>query len=336
MLFHFTSWTFGSYSAEDFLGRIGLYGVSAFYVLSGLTLFLIYFNNLKPTIHSLASFAIKRTFRIFPLLWLVVGATLVLNPKLFDPRLLFLSLTGLFGYFEPAGGIGTGVWSIGNELVFYAIFPILLIIAKFNRLLFLILSGLLMAVSIYFAFYIFQQNQPLGLQWGKYVNPLNQVILFVGGMLLGYFTLNFSFGKPNSLFAILMLAAAFLLFIFYPAAGDRIVLVADWSRIFFLAISFVICAAVYLGNFQLPFYLHKPLAFTGEVSYGLYLLHPLVYTLIFGAAKIFKLNIGPEFLLMAAFISAFIASYLVFRFFETPMIKAGKYLTSKLSVATPK
>ena len=49
MFFHLTSWTFGKYNAEDLMGRIGLYGVSVFYILSGLTLSLIYSESLKPT-----------------------------------------------------------------------------------------------------------------------------------------------------------------------------------------------------------------------------------------------------------------------------------------------
>src|SRR5687768_1826084 len=79
MVFHFTSWTFGGYQAQDFLGRVGLYGVSVFYVLSGLILFLIYFRKLKPTLPSLDTFALKRIYRIYPLLWLTAGLTLFTN-----------------------------------------------------------------------------------------------------------------------------------------------------------------------------------------------------------------------------------------------------------------
>ena len=115
------------------MGRIGLYGVSVFYILSGLTLYLIYINSLKLDWRSLLTFGIKRSFRIYPLLRLTVALTLWLNPKLYNPTDLFLSVTGLFGFLKPAGGLGTGVWSIGNEFVFYTVFPILILIAQFNR-----------------------------------------------------------------------------------------------------------------------------------------------------------------------------------------------------------
>jgi exopolysaccharide production protein ExoZ len=329
MIFHFTSWTYGSYLAEDFLGRVGLYGVSVFYVLSGLTLFLIYFNSLQATRQSLKAFAIKRIFRIFPLLWLTVTLTVLLNPKLFDIRLLFLSFTGLFGFVEPTAGLGTGVWSIGNELVFYAFFPVLLLLARFNRTLFLIAASLLTAISLYFAFFVFRENQPLVAQWKSYVNPLNQVILFTTGLVLGSFTLNYKFGKPNSVWATVILAVALLLFIFYPAAGDRIALVSGWNRVVFLILSVTICGAVYLGNYQLPKVFHKPLTLTGEISYGLYLLHPIVYALVMGANKVLKLGINPAILLLLAGISVFTGSYLVYRFFEIPMVQVGKRLAGK-------
>src|SRR5688572_303907 len=330
MVFHYTSWTLGVYQAQDFLGRVGLYGVSVFYVLSGLTLFLIYFGKLKPTASSIGTFAIKRIFRIFPLLWLTVGLTLLTNPKLFDGRLLFLSLTGLFGFLEPTGGLGTGVWSIGNELVFYALFPILILLAALNRGLFFLASGLVLATSIYFTFFIFDLNQPLGPQWPTYVNPLNQVILFLSGMVLGFVTLNIPSAKYK-IIAAFVLVIALLIFTFYPAVGDRIALVAGWNRIIFLVLSFMICAAVYLGNYQLPVILHKPLALTGEISYGLYLLHPIVYAVIFGANKVLKLGLNPLLLMLIAFISAFIASFVVYRYFEIPFINAGKKLAAKLT-----
>ncbi|MGZ5244541.1 MAG: acyltransferase family protein, partial [Bacteroidia bacterium] len=42
MAYHYLAWSFGEFSAEDFMGRFGLYGVSIFYCLSGLTLYSVY------------------------------------------------------------------------------------------------------------------------------------------------------------------------------------------------------------------------------------------------------------------------------------------------------
>jgi len=64
MMYHFTSWSFGLLSATSFLGRVGIYGVSIFYVLSGLTLYAVYSNKLDATYSGLKLFYTKRFYRI--------------------------------------------------------------------------------------------------------------------------------------------------------------------------------------------------------------------------------------------------------------------------------
>ena len=45
MIYHYFLWTFGKFSADTFIGRLGIYGVSIFYVLSGLTLYYVYYER---------------------------------------------------------------------------------------------------------------------------------------------------------------------------------------------------------------------------------------------------------------------------------------------------
>lgn len=42
MIYHLSSWVFGRHDVGSFLGKSGVYGVSIFYILSGLTLFYVY------------------------------------------------------------------------------------------------------------------------------------------------------------------------------------------------------------------------------------------------------------------------------------------------------
>ena len=46
MVYHYRFWLTGEFSSDSFMGRVGLYGVSIFYVLSGLTLFLVYYEKM--------------------------------------------------------------------------------------------------------------------------------------------------------------------------------------------------------------------------------------------------------------------------------------------------
>ena len=126
LTYHLFSWGFGldNYNSSTILGRIGVYGVSIFYILSGLTLFYVYYDRMYPTMNEIISFVKKRIYRIFPLLWLVTILSIIGSnkwPNVFD---LFLNLTGLFGFVKWDTTFATGIWSIGNELVFYSVFPL--------------------------------------------------------------------------------------------------------------------------------------------------------------------------------------------------------------------
>ena len=47
MVFHYSSWTLGKFGANTLLSRIGIYGVSIFYVISGLTLFFTGYKSVR-------------------------------------------------------------------------------------------------------------------------------------------------------------------------------------------------------------------------------------------------------------------------------------------------
>ena len=99
MLYHYTLWTKGLQSSADFLGRVGVYGVAIFYILSGLTLSYVYSDRLKFTAADLWDFAKKRIFRILPLLWLVTAYSIYinqLNPGFWDLTFNLIRLTDVF------------------------------------------------------------------------------------------------------------------------------------------------------------------------------------------------------------------------------------------------
>ena len=109
MLFHYMSITFGEFNADSFMGRVGLYGVSVFYVLSGLTLFYVYHDKMKPGLADIKDFFIKRLFRIMPLLWLAtIASVFCFNGGIFEWKKVFLNLSGLFGFVAWDQGIAVG------------------------------------------------------------------------------------------------------------------------------------------------------------------------------------------------------------------------------------
>jgi exopolysaccharide production protein ExoZ len=322
MIYHFLSWSFGEFGAESIFGRIGIYGVSVFYVLSGLTLYHVYQRSLEFDLEGLRKFYLKRVLRIYPLLWAVTIATIILKLKFPGGTKLFLNLTGLFGFVQWDAYIGTGVWSIGNELVFYAFFPFFVLFSKKYKPLFALSSVLIFAIYLYFAFVLIQPDQTISQQWANYVNPLNQVFLFWGGFVIGLVFETTSFKRIVS---VSLIAMGVLLFLFYPAAaGDRVALVIGVPRLIFTAACFLICLGVYKTRFDFPPVLSKPLSTLGEASYSVYLIHPLVYSASGKIGRLITHDYGGWLQIVVSVFITLGLSYISFEKFEKYFMGLGK------------
>ncbi len=326
MVYHYLSWTLGKFSAETFMGRVGIYGVSIFYVLSGLTLYYVYFHKLKPARADIIPFFKKRIFRIFPLLWLTTIIAVILSRKVPNFLDLFLNLSGLFGFVKWEAYFSAGVWSIGNELVFYAFFPFFVLFTKSFKPLMVLLSLLIVGMYVYFSFWVLDPSLALssGNQWKNYINPLNQVFLFLSGFLIGHFLQKREIKAP---YIITLLALGIGLFIFYPVTGDAILLVTGVNRLIFTACCILVCIAFFKMSVQLPDFIHKPLALLGEVSYSIYLLHPIVYNLTTIASTLsgrYLFPIPDGLRLAVALLSTLVLSYWVYHRYERYFMTLGR------------
>lgn len=340
MIYHYLSWSIGDFPADSFLGRIGVYGVSIFYILSGLTLHYVYELKMKPSKTDLINFAKKRFFRIYPLLWLAtILSIIVLNKYPNHLNLnkegiielvkwggnVFLNLTGLFGLIRWDGYFATGAWSIGNELVFYLFFPVFIFLKKKSVWAFTAFSILILGIYIYFAFYILHADHPFdSRQWTNYVNPLNQLFLFLGGFLIVMLFKNLQIPVVINF---LILCCGLSLLTFYPATGDGINLVTGVNRMVFTLSCFLITFSFYKTTIRLPEFFDRPLTLLGEASYSVYLLHPLVYLLVerifsFLSKRIYNF---PSFFvpILSIFITLLI-SYVVYQKYEKYFMRLGK------------
>jgi peptidoglycan/LPS O-acetylase OafA/YrhL len=324
MVYHFILFTGGLPPANSFLTKTGFYGVSVFYVLSGLTLFHVNRARMKPDRQDLVIFFLKRFFRIFPLLWLATFATIIMKGWPGWGKLL-LNLTGLFGLVNPAAYIGTGVWSIGNELVFYLFFPFFIFLLNRSRLLFYTLAFLLFAIYAYFTFVQLPAFGAMPAAWTTYINPLNQVFLFLGGILIGLLSPK----KVNQPFLIGLLAVSLLIYTFYPVTDTPLALVVGKTRMAYTFLSIVFVFCFYKFTYELPQVLNKPLHILGGISYSLYLLHPLV---LFGIETTFSKLIGtvpaPDIIILSM-IASLLISFIVFNYFERPINKLGEKIIRK-------
>lgn len=328
MIYHYLTWTYGSFPINSFMGKWGVYGVSIFYILSGLTLFHVYFKKMAPSYNDLKDFFLKRLFRIYPLLWLTIILTLIPSRIIPGLKVLFINFTGLFGLIKWDGYIGTGVWSIGNELVFYLFFPVFVFLTKKSKPLFYIFAGLLFFISLYFAFFKLDPGQTLDhpTQWTNYVNPLNQVFLFLSGYIMGLYFTNTRVSKLNATVIFILSLAAF---IFYRPVGEN--LSEGINRIVLSTTSFLICFAFYKNTLRFPALIDKALTRLGEASYSVYLLHPIVWIVFRKIISVLSIELPPFLQIISTIIITLIIGYFNYRYFETYFINKGKDFSQKLN-----
>jgi exopolysaccharide production protein ExoZ len=311
MCFHYFAWTYGEPNAATILGRIGIYGVELFYILSGITLYMVYYNRMTIDRKGLTDFFKKRGLRIFPLFWLATISMVVLAAETPDLKKLFLNLTGLFSVFSWNDYYVPGAWSIGNELVFYLFFPVFVLLLRKSVVAFAVLAIIITGYYIYSAFFLLSVEAPLAPQWNKYTHPFNQVFLFLAGFAIAH---NFRNVKISNVICVIMMAGGAALFLFIPADGDLITVVTGVNRMLFTLSCLMTCFGFYKLTYELKG--DKPLHLLGEASYSVYLLHPIVFAVVGMITIKFRIWISIPLTL--------IGSYFVYELFEKRFMRMGK------------
>jgi peptidoglycan/LPS O-acetylase OafA/YrhL len=315
----------GPQDASTTLGRLGIYGVSVFFILSGLSMSIGYDRYLTD-MRSRVDFFVRRIFRIWPLLWLSVICVAIpasIAGKGFSLKLIAANITTLFGFIMPHAYINMGAWSIGNEMVYYALTPFFIL--AYQRSLW-IGNAITMATVIIgglFAFVILTPSQTLEVQWRNYINPFNNMFLYCSGIALYY---NFGNIVVYNWSKIPVITITTFLFLMYPATGDQITIVTGVHRVSLSVLSIAVVLAFYKFAPRLPLIMSKPLEQLGIATYGVYLLHPIVVTWLqkgFDAAAIEN----PGLFVVLVVVGTIALALVIFRYVEAPMIRVGRRLT---------
>lgn len=322
MCYHLTLWTCFPLDSGSILGRLGIYAVSIFFVLSGLSMVIVYhsfFNSWKQVL----IFWFRRIFRIWPLLWLCIGLTII-NPNFeinsMDLENLISTASTAFAFLYPSKYFLTGAWSIGNEMVYYSITPLVFLIFRYGRNwgnLVLISTFLL---ALFFSLNLLSSEISLAKQWAIYVNPWNNVFFYVLGIGMYYFFENRLISKLTAIMCVLL---AVILLVLLPSTGNQINIVTGWNRIGFSIFTFLLVLGFYKNSVQLPSLLTRLLNLLGESTYGIYLLHPIIYSYVGIIAKKMGLISSP-FLFISTVILTILLAYISYHFFEKPFIQLGK------------
>jgi exopolysaccharide production protein ExoZ len=298
MLYHLISWDVAPQKADTLLGRFGVYGVSMFFVLSGLSIAVAYHRFLSNWA-GVWRFGVRRIFRIWPLLWLAVFAiTVLLTSRGETPswRLVALNLT-----------------------------PLIVLLFNRSRQLgnaFLLVT---LAIGAGFAFRWISPQATLAAQWATYINPFNNLFLYTAGIAL-YFNAK---GSAWSTARVLMaMGVALGVFLLCPVAGDHALLVTGANRFIFCAASVLLVLAFFKSTIALPKPLAIPLTQLGLATYGVYLLHPLVRE----GCRLWLPDVGVvvQIPLIVALTVGVLA--LLYHRLELPMMEIGKRLARQTPV----
>lgn len=318
MIYHYLLWQGVVFNANDVLQRLGIYGVSIFYVLSGLTLYCVYQNQDFSVMNNIKRFFKKRIVRIFPL-FIVATMVVFFATKSMDWLRFFLNITGLFSIIDWSGYLVVGGWSIGNELSFYLIFPIAMLCLNKNKVLFYGLWVMSLVFYIYFSSKIGQGTSfSAGNIWEVYTNPLNQVFLFLSGLFIAHELVSKTVNQYINVFLFLL---SILVFVAFPLENITDLIRLKGRFILTLA-SFLIVISFFKLYYPLPRIIHTPFALLGEMSYSIYLLHSIVFQIIK------KIMVFIPFLLPwimpISIITTLLVSYFSYYYFEQYFMKKVK------------
>lgn len=335
MLYHYmTLQNLVVLDSNSFLTRVAFYGVSLFFMISGFSLSLNYIEKFK-NLHllTLKKYFLKRIIRIYPLFWLILIfylSILYLGHKEFPSFLQILSnFTLTFAFFSPIDGLTMGSWSIGIEIIFYFFFPFLIYFVNrfpkrgFTTLIIFIFFSLYLSATIY-------ENSDLKNFWEIYLGLINHLYFFMFGILFAYLYI-----KKSHFFNIqkkVIIAILFLIMIFvfsYQVELHNVHLVSNMNRIVFsfLIVLLFLLVVAYNRYINIKSYTNKLANHLGEISYTVYLLHPITHRFTHHIMHFFDIKISAYLQIISMSLITIILSTLIHKYYE---MKIKEYILGKI------
>lgn len=313
---------------------VGLYGVYIFFVLSGASIYIAYADKIRAG-YDLRKFLGLRMLRLLPLFALV----LFLAPLVdfgdfghYDGAYMsktLLNITFAFGVGNPGQiSLATGGWSLGIEFVFYLLFPVILAFVSGGWRSSLLFLAAVAACQI--TYVGLQITGPGDLsKWVSYTQFLSFAGYFVAGCLIGRVLQTGTLSSDGAIWQ------SALWIIFVTLAVVLVYLGGTFPEAPLLGKRGLVLPIVSAGLVLVSVYLRFPkrtafiaVAF-GNMSYGLYLLHPIVYTLVRR-----KLIVAPPehtlFFAVCLIAVASLLALIIERCFERPVINWGKGQSTEL------
>lgn len=277
-----------------YLYGFGVAGVHIFFVISGFVM--VYVKRTTP-----AAFLYRRLIRIFPIYWAIAAMYLLHRGDV--PDGVVQSFLLLPGYSSNIIGAG---WTLAYELYFYVCFALVLGLPRRGL-------GIL---TIFFVACIASRAliRPAA---GSFLDVVTNSLLLeflAGAWIARLFLSGISLSKQETMPIILLGAGAFIGGLMFDYT--RLPSVIVWG----IPSALIVCGFVF-AEAALPNWI-KRIAFLGDSSYSLYLIHMLLIRLMMGAISAALLpNVAyrEALVLLFLFVCCF-TSLACYRFVERPLI----------------
>lgn len=282
VLFHYRmSFNLPFYNFGNEILISGAVGVPLFFTISG---FIMAYTQTRYGFTNAIKFLINRACRIIPLYYICTFAWVaIINVNLTDTtnvnNIIFLLKSLLFIPLSdsPAPGFGYSTlfvgWSLNYEMFFYALFAISLIFGRFRWVCFFSLIGfMLIVVPSIGGHPSLSAEVSYGYNNAYLAMATNPIMWnFVAGVIIALIIKHVDFKWLSVISKPLVWACASLFAWQYISGFNAGVSINQWGMFSCLLIFSVIIYERLNGFNAL-----KPLVFLGEISFSIYLLHPIV------------------------------------------------------------
>lgn len=326
------------------IGNYGKYGVQLFFVMSAYTLCLSMHDRKEKNF--LLNYFIRRFFRIAPLYYFGILIyfsafflyehfnfnTFLPNPN-YTAKTLITNISFSHGLFSDTfSGIVLGGWSIGTEMAFYLIFPVIFaFFSKIKKTHMLILIPALATIVFTLFFralpHIFPPLSSHDFEF-YYCSIMNQLPVFLVGISLFFFTLHNPVNKIILKYSPLLFLGLTIVMLLCKRFGyiNDITLYP-----FFVSISFIF---LFFTTKNVSKINSKIIQKIGQLSYSIYICH---FVFAWGLSSYLNIwlkgSLNPSIILFIAFSCSlgfsFLFSLLTQFLIETHGIELGKKLILK-------
>jgi len=318
----------------------GATGVTLFFILSGFLLSMPFFKNPNP---DRVLFYKKRFIRIIPIYWLIVTVACVATGLIFnDPLKAIKSYLFLF---EGRDMFPFSIpwWTLRTEIQFYLLLPLLMPLIHYRRGRWILISMIpLYILSMLFVFYmpndgnwkLYSQIYAIFLQ-----SVIRHAPVFIMGIIMSWVYLKYGQAIKeylsssnifkNGLSDVIVICAFFLLSLVLRKVsllGGTLVAEFNWpQRYIYESVPWCV---IFMGVLLLPLRMKLALsnrffAQFGKISYPFYFVHLPVLFYVSDNYSFRKKGWSLETMEIVAlcFILAYIISYIINKFIETPLLR---------------